>query len=317
MSAARLPLALATVCTGSGLVMAAAAAGVRGTTALDVGLLMSWAAILALGAHLLPALAQRLPRGWQRGAWLVWVGCVLATLYSHTHYMHAAAQRAGAARAGAVVVDSAAARALAADLAVTQARPVALVAAEHAKAQGASAKAAAALAQCRRRPEARCDMAEASATAATANAEALATELDEARRSAALREQQRTHAAEVDAQRTAAQADPVDAAIAQALGVRAEGVGLLISVAMSLLLDVLAALLWRMALPGAAEQALPTAVPVVQVQAKAAAKTPANATAPLTQEPPARGWWRPAVLRRVLPQARDRPLIGEFRLMPV
>lgn len=136
---AALALAVSGVCAA----MAAAAATERAGTSDDRTLVTAVAVALVLGAHLLPALARR-----HRLAQVLFVGCVLATLYHHAHYFAGVQVRAGAQRA-AVVAPSGHAQALQAELqahAATRALPA--VAADLAQASAKLAQAQAGLARC-------------------------------------------------------------------------------------------------------------------------------------------------------------------------
>lgn len=254
MSAARMPLALAMTTTAAAVVMAGAAAAERGTTPMDTALITTVAALLALGAHLLPALARmggrRVPRA---AVWPLWLGCIAATLYGHSHFMLSASQRAGDARAEAVG-SSHAAQALQAELAAISARPLAQVAADKATADGRAAQALAALARCEQGAGAgHCPAAAAQATSNQAKATGLGLELAQAQHAAELRSRLVAAAGEQDGAQQRAATDPVDAALAQLTGWPLAGLSLGLAVMQALLLDLLAALLWSMALAGTGE----------------------------------------------------------------
>lgn len=240
-----LTLGLACACTSAAVLMSGASAAERGATHWDVAIVCIWAVLLALGAHLIPVLTQRLSAGGRALGWAAWAGCMAAALYGHAHFFIAAQERAGTERASAVAAPAAGAS-VAQELAAIHARPLATVAADQAQADAAVARADAALAQCAKEGS-RCPQAQARLAVARSAAQALGLELSEAQRAATLRARQTELIGQTDAARTAAAADQVDAALARALGISPATVGLLVAVGQSLLLDVMAALLWTAA----------------------------------------------------------------------
>ncbi len=294
---AALALAVSGVCAA----MAAAAAAERAATSDDRVLVTAVAVALVLGAHLLPALAARRNRLVQA----LFVGCVLATLYHHAHYFAGVQQRAGAQRA-AVVAPSGHAQALQAELqAHAAARALPTVAADLAQASVRAAQAQAALARCAAQSEGRCHSAQASVEGAAARVQALQDERASALRAGALRTQLADAAAGQDRQRAAQAGDPVDARLAAITGLDAGVVALLSSLLQSLLLELMAALLWTLALP----------TPVVAVAAaEAGTAAAASARAPIQPAPlPTEAVVSPLVQ----PSGRTKTMPEHWRCWPV
>ncbi len=263
-SQAQLTLLLAWLTTAVGVAMAAAAAFERAGATLDRGLITAIAILLALGAHLLPALARRLP--W---AWLLWGGCVLATLYGHAHFFTASSQRAGVQRAGALA-PSHQTQAWQSELAAIQTRPLSTVAADQARLETRLSQAQDALTRCERSTPSQCRAAGLNASNARAKLEANQVELAQARRAAELRTHLTDAAALRDQQRSQLHQDPVDSLLARWLGVPVVSFGLALSLVQSLLVELLAALLWTLALhrPPAAAADVPAARPALQPPAE-------------------------------------------------
>ncbi len=244
---ARLSLGLAVLTTAVGVSMAAAAALERAQAPLDRGLMTAAAVALALGAHLLPALARR----WV-GAWALWLGCVLATLYGHAHFFTASNQRAGDVRADAVQPTQQA-QAWQRELDGLQARPLTVLAAEQARIESRFAQAEAAWQRCEQRTPGACRTAQVTVAGWRAQAAAHQTERAQAERAAELHRLLTAAAAQQDAQRQQQQQDPVDRLLAGWLGLPVAGLGLMSSLLQSLLVELLAAVLWTLALHPAAD----------------------------------------------------------------
>lgn len=268
---AALALAVSGVCAA----MAAAAAAERAASSADRTLVTAVAVALVLGAHLLPALARR-----NRLAQALFMGCIAATLYHHAHYFAGVQERAGVQRAAAVA-PSGHAQALQAELqahAATRALPV--VAADLAHASAKLGQAQAGLARCTAQSGERCHGAHASVLAVDARVQALQDERSSAQRAAALRTQLADAAAGQDRQRAAQATDPVDARLASITGLEVGTVALLSALVQSLLLELMAALLWTLALPTpAAAQASAALAPAVASAAPAVSR-PAQAVLP-------------------------------------
>ncbi|WP_089417671.1 hypothetical protein [Vitreoscilla filiformis] len=244
---AALCFGLAGLTTAVGVSMAAAAALERAQAPLDRGLMTAAAVALALGAHLLPALARR----WV-GAWALWLGCVLATLYGHAHFFTASSQRAGDVRAEAVQPTQQA-QAWQRELDGLQARPLTVLATEQARVESRLAQAEATWQRCEQRTPGACRTAQVTLASWRAQAAAHQTERAQAERAAELHRLLTAAAAQQDAQRQQQQQDPVDRLLAGWLGVPVAGLGLMSSLLQSLLVELLAAVLWTLALHPAAD----------------------------------------------------------------
>lgn len=70
-----LTLLLATAITLTAMAMASVSAWDRGGTWVDRVLLVALSVVICAGTHLIPALSKR------KLAWLLWAGCLLATVY--------------------------------------------------------------------------------------------------------------------------------------------------------------------------------------------------------------------------------------------
>lgn len=254
----RLALSAAAITSGVGLAMAAAAALERGGSLIDRTLIAAISCVLVLGAHLLPTLS--------RGALarLLWLGCVLLTAWNHASFFTAASLRAGSVRAEAVET-RAQARALQADLDAIAARPLAAVSADLATAQARASAAAIALERCRAGaphpavPPAAAVAASAAlpggclrladaAEQARRRSEALGVEQGEARRAAELRQRLVDAAARQDQARDLAALDPVSRALAGLTGLSPDGLGTGVAVLSAMVVELMAALLWSVAL---------------------------------------------------------------------
>lgn len=266
-------LGITIVCAG----MAALSASERASDTTDKAMLIGLAVSLVAGSHLLPALSRR---SWS--ARVVFAACVLVTVYGHASFFAGVKHRSGEVRAQSVV-STGHTLALQSELAAITARPVAVVAAELAQASARSAHAQAALMRCEATTAQRCTSAQASATSTAAKVDALKTEAVESAHAADLRTQLASAAHALDAARTDASVDPVDAQIAGITGLSVGAVGMLSAVAQSLLLELLGALLWTVALPGAAAVA---STQRATVTAPARVATPAAPAAPIAVSVP-------------------------------
>lgn len=271
--------ASAIIISAIGVAMAAASAVERGATAADQTLLVSMAATLTLGAHLLPALCRRRP-----ACWALWAGLMVCVVYGHAVFFSAAAHRAGLSRA-ASVAPTHQASALGAELAALQARPLATVAADLARAAAAQARAAQSLGDCQRRTPGQCAARSLAVQQTTAARNALDTEHRESERAMTLRSQITAAAGALDSQQDQAALDPIGAQAAKLAGLSADTVQLIVSVASAALLELLAALLWSelMARPQAA-----TTRPRISWSRRALPQPAATATAG-RPTPPATG----------------------------
>lgn len=242
-------LSLACASTAVGLAMAFAGAIERGTTPADRALAVGLAVIVTLAAHLLPALVR------SRSGRALWLAALLLTALGHAGWLVAAQHRAGQHRAGAVV-ESSKGRAMAEELAAIQARPLAAVAVDAAKARSRVEAAILAVSRCQ---PSRCTASMAAEATARAGLEAVEVELGQARRAAELRQQLQDEAGRLDAARAAAQGDPVMARLASVAGVDADALGTAQALASALLIELLGTMLWvqvllRQANGGSAER---------------------------------------------------------------
>lgn len=219
--------ALALIATLSAVAMTAVAAWDRGGTDIDKALLVCMAVTVCIGAHLLPALSRR-PL-----SWLLWVACLLATVYGHLTFFTHAGLRAGEGRVQIAIQVADANRQIGAmreALAGIKARPVATVARDlgHARTEGRIA--------------------------------ALREELAEAKRAARLQDELVAATAAVASNREAARGDPVEARLAVVTGSSAAGIGLAVGLSFAILIELTGAFLWYEALRVSAAKPIPTAI---------------------------------------------------------
>ncbi len=197
--------------------MAIVSAGQRATEPLDRWLLSCIAVIIVVAVHLLPALLRQ-RSGWV--VWPVWSLCLIMALVGHAGFFTNASQAAAEARSG----QSASARAIAAQrqemeqtLATIKARPLAVVASLYAR------------------------------TTDDSKRSALAAELAESKRAAALRDRLVTLS---ESQSNTLVTDLVTVRVIAVTGISAEVVSLALSLLGALLVELLGMLLWREALNG-------------------------------------------------------------------
>ncbi|MCK9382130.1 MAG: hypothetical protein M0P95_13850 [Sulfuritalea sp.] len=225
---------LATFTTLTAVAMSAAAAWDRGGTVLDRALLVAMAVTICAAAHLLPALSRR------GVTWLLWIACLLATVYGHLTFFTHAGLRAGETRAQQSVEVADVSRQIETmreALAGINARPVATVAVDLSRA----------------RTERRI--------------EALHEELTEAKRAARLRDELVGATASVTTGRAAGLADPVMARLAVVTGSNEASIALAVGIGFAILIELTGAFLWCEALKtanspvqGVAEPATPATV---------------------------------------------------------
>ena len=230
------------VCAG----MAALSASERATNTIDRATLIGLAITLVAGSHLLPALSRR--------SWVVRVvfaACVVVTVYGHASFFDGVKHRAGESRAQAVTTTSHA-LALQSELEAITARSATVVATELAQATTRNGNAQAVLARCETTTPGRCTAATVAVTTTVAKVDALREEQGQSRHAAELRAQLASAAATHDAAQTGASVDPVDRELANITGLSTGTVGMLSAVAQSLLLELVGAMLWAVALPVAA-----------------------------------------------------------------
>lgn len=274
---AKITTALAVMVSVVCAAMAAAAAADRATTTTDQVMLTAAAVALALGSHLIPALA---PKSWL--AKVLFIGCVLATVYNHAHYFDAQHHRSGSDRAEAVPTSNAAV-ALQSELSANTARPLPAVASDLAQATAKAAQAAANLARC----ESKCTGFEAADQSAKAKVLALTDERQSAIRAQQLREQLAALAADSDSAKAKAAQNPVDVAIADITGIDQSRIGFIANIGQSLMLEVMAALLWSLSINKQKaqedEQQKPSQAVELQIDAQPIASPQDVATKPATK----------------------------------
>jgi hypothetical protein len=184
--------------------------------------------------------------------WLVWLGCLGATLYGHAHFFQAASQRAGVQRSE-QIQPTEHTRRLEAELAALQTRPAATVAADLAKAQARSNQARLELTRCQaaqQRGQGACDGLQARLASLQAGQQALQVEMNQAERADALRQELAAQGAQLDQARAQAQRDPIDLALSSWLGWSGASLGLGVAMGQSLVLELLAASLWVIGMRG-------------------------------------------------------------------
>jgi hypothetical protein len=257
---ARLPprlmlIALALAASLVAMALAAAAAQERAGQGLDRRLATAAALLLALGAQLLPALSRR-----HTVAWLLWPGCLVATLYGHAHFFAASNQRAGDLRAVAVL-ESGQMQAWRTELAGLHGRPLVAVAADQARLESRWAQAQAGWQRCEKQSPGDCFKVASSAATARAQTQANTTELNQAQRAAWLQQQISAAAADTDRARRLAQYNAVDQYLAEVTGLPLAAFHLASSLGQSLLVELLSALLWVMALKQSPTQAERSSTP--------------------------------------------------------
>lgn len=226
-------LVLASIATLSAIAMTSVAAWDRGGTDVDRALLVTMAVTICAGAHLLPALSRR------PVAWLLWIACLLATVYGHLTFFTHAGLRAGEVRAHQSIQVADVNRQIEATreaLAGIKARPVATVAADLSRA----------------RTERRI--------------EALQNELTEAKRAARLQDELVGATAAVTAGRAVELGDPVMTRLAVVTGSNEASIGLAVGIGFAILIELTGAFLWFEALRA------PATIPI-----QATAEQPAGA----------------------------------------
>ena len=231
-------LLTAAVCTSSiGIGMSVASALDRAVTPADQMLFGAIGVAVTAGAHVLPALTRA------AAGRALWGACLAVTVYGHAGYFASALDRAGDHRAE-HVAEVATVTALRDQLEAITARPTATVAAALGAAQRTEAAARTAAITCTKP----CSTLQGRATAARARVTELETELAEARRADELRGQLTEQASQADARRDEARIDPAAAAISRLTGAEAATVQTAVQLLSACLVELLAALLWSLAL---------------------------------------------------------------------
>ncbi len=221
---------------------------------------MAAAVVITLAAHLLPTIANTRAQGGRVAVWALWAACMGLTVYGHVVFFASAAAHAGSSRA-ATEQETEHSRALREQLASITARALAPVSADLAAAQQRHANATQQLTSCERQASA-CTARRSAVQQTQQQVEVLRVERAEAQRAADLRAQLATAAAGLDTRRNNAAADPVGAQLASLTGSGAEAVPLGVAVLSSIVVELLAALLWAEALrTPAANTAAPDPLP--------------------------------------------------------
>ena len=204
--------------------------------------MLATAVALVLGSHLLPALSRR-----SVVTKVLFLVCIVATVYNQAHFFAKATHRASEHRAKTVAVSSHT-LALQEELDSIVARPLVKVAADLAKATAQDAATQSALARCQVKTPDKCATAQVLGVATAAKVQALQVENTQAERAADLRRQLANAAAAHDVAQALQSADPVDVQLAAITGLSIKSIGTIAAVLQSLLLELLGAALWTVAL---------------------------------------------------------------------
>lgn len=233
---------LAFICTAVCIGMASSAVMERATTKTEQLVMLATAVALVLGSHLLPALSRR-----SVVTKVLFVVCIVATVYNQAHFFAKATHRAGEHRAKTVAMTGHT-LALQEELDSITARPLVKVAADLAKATAQDAATQSALARCQVKTPDKCTTAQVLGVATATKVQALQVENTQAERAADLRRQLANAAAAHDAAQALQAADPVDVQLAAITGLSIKSIGTMAAVLQSLLLELLGAALWTVAL---------------------------------------------------------------------
>lgn len=215
MVSARGTRTFAVCVTATAMTMSGVSAFDRGGTVVEQALMVALFVAICAGTHFIPALLNR-PL-----TWLVWAGCLLGTVFGHVTFFTHANLHAGELRAQHSIQTNGIVRQIEVTneaLATIKSRPVAVVAEILASSQ-----------DWRQRP-------------------ALRAELAEAKRAAALRDELVRISATATTAMVMASNDPVTERIANVTGGNAASINLAVSLSFSILMELLGALLWWMAL---------------------------------------------------------------------
>lgn len=195
--------------------MAGVAAWDRGGTLVDRTLLVAISVVIVLAVHLLPGISKR------PVTWLIWSACLFAAIYGHLSFITYASQRAAISRANESAVTVGTQQqieAVKSALNGIQARPIAIIAAELAEAEGWKRRSA------------------------------LKLELDEAKRAEQLKLQLASLYATATTARTTVLSDPVIARVSAISGLPEAQISIGIGLMLSVLVELVGALLWNEAL---------------------------------------------------------------------
>lgn len=207
--------------TGTALVMSGMAGWYRGSSILDCTLLISISVAISAGSHLIPSISK------SRLAWALWGCCFIGALYSHLTFFSYTSLRAGDNRSQHSVQVSRVEQQIKAAheaFALITARPLAIVATELAVTKN-----------WRRR-------------------NALAAELSEAKRAAALQDEIVRLLGAARVTEVTSATDPVTAGIARVTGTTEQSIAFFSALGFSVLLEFLGAFLWYQSFRGQQEK---------------------------------------------------------------
>lgn len=283
---------ITTICAG----MAAISALERAPDMLGAIMFAAMAVAMVVGSHVLPALARR---NWiAQGAFLV---CVGVTLYNHAFFFESRARGMSAQRQEQVAPSSLVTR-YEQELARITARDLPLVATEMAQAGVVLAKAQATLERCQAKDGARCTSAAAAVAIAQAKLDSLQDERSQAVRAEDLRKQLAVAADEHASIVKAAGVSTVDATLASWLGLKTETVATGMAFLQSVVLEVMGALLWAVALPRARRIERKPKAQEVRIKHITPYRPQRRPVAQIT--------WVEKLLAHTRPQPRDSPLLA-------
>lgn len=231
---------LAMAATATALSISALAGWQRGGSLAERLVWVSISLVLVVSAHVLPVFVQGAPVTVRCVAWSLWAACMATACYGHATFFVLAQRHAGELRASSLAMGPA----------TTSVRSLTTVMAERTTVVGQLATARA------RYCAGNCATLEARRVTLAARLDALDAEADDIRRS---------HIADdrVTRQRAALLADPVTSRLATLLGVTDERIDLLSGLAFAAVLELVACLLWTLALrPVAQPRALVATSPV-------------------------------------------------------
>lgn len=273
--------------------MACLAAMERSVTPVGSWMFAALALSMVIGSHLLPAIVRgsRMAQG-------VFLVCVLVTFYNHCYFFDSEKRRMGMQRQAQIPASEEVLR-YERELSQIVARGLPLVSADLSLAQATAAKAEAALQHCQAKAAGRCTSAAAAVQIAQAKARAIEDERSQSLRAEDLRSKLAAAVADHSAKVAAAAVNAVDASIALILGIQPEAVATLTSILQTLALEVMAVILWTVALPPSVKKSplQPCCIKQVGPHKRAMPKTEKQL-----------GWARAALLRHRGVQPRDSPL---------
>jgi hypothetical protein len=230
---ARVVQVFAVFVTLTALSMVAVAAWARGGNTTERILIVALSIILSLGTHLLPALSK------SKLTWILWAGCLIATVYGHLVFFTHSNQHAGEVRAQTGLQIDGVTRQIASireALAEIQARPVATVASDLSIAKSSRLRTG------------------------------LRVELEESKRSVRLHDDLIRLSSIKDSKEVMSTTDPVTSLLASVTSSNESNITLAISLGFSVLLELVGALLWFQVLVRPSRmESIPDASPEVDV----------------------------------------------------